>query len=87
MNFDLDGDPVLEPSLAEMTTKAMDVLGRNATIHGLRPKDEHPGPVSRFERRQAQRSRRGPAHAASAPGIAMPSTYQTARNGSVDSSQ
>lgn len=29
MNFDLDRDPAKEPSLAEMTTKAMDVLANN----------------------------------------------------------
>ena len=29
MNFDLDRDPAVEPSLAEMTTKAMDVLVAN----------------------------------------------------------
>ena len=29
MNFDLDRDPAVEPSLAEMTTKAMDVLASN----------------------------------------------------------
>ena len=30
MSYDLDRDPAKEPSLAEMTTKAMDVLGRNS---------------------------------------------------------
>ncbi|MBJ7312523.1 alkaline phosphatase [Rugamonas sp. CCM 8940] len=30
MSYDLDRDPAKEPSLAEMTTKAMDVLGQNA---------------------------------------------------------
>jgi len=30
MSYDLDRDPAKEPSLAEMTTKAMDVLGKNA---------------------------------------------------------
>ena len=30
MNFDIDRDPAVEPSLAEMTTKAMDVLAKNA---------------------------------------------------------
>ncbi len=29
MSYDLDRDPAKEPSLAEMTTKAMDVLGKN----------------------------------------------------------
>ena len=29
LNFDIDRDPAVEPSLAEMTTKAMDVLARN----------------------------------------------------------
>jgi len=29
MNYDLDRDPAKEPSLAEMTTKAMDVLSKN----------------------------------------------------------
>ncbi len=30
MSYDLDRDPAKEPSLADMTTKAMDVLGRNS---------------------------------------------------------
>ncbi|WP_161039308.1 alkaline phosphatase [Duganella qianjiadongensis] len=30
MSYDLDRDPAKEPSLAEMTTKAMDVLGKNS---------------------------------------------------------
>jgi alkaline phosphatase len=30
MSYDLDRDPAREPSLAEMTTKAMDVLGKNS---------------------------------------------------------
>jgi alkaline phosphatase len=29
MSYDLDRDPSIEPSLADMTTKAMDVLGKN----------------------------------------------------------
>jgi alkaline phosphatase len=29
MSYDLDRDPAKEPSLADMTTKAMDVLARN----------------------------------------------------------
>jgi alkaline phosphatase len=30
MSYDLDRDPAKEPSLAEMATKAMDVLGKNS---------------------------------------------------------
>ena len=30
MSYDLDRDPAKEPSLADMTTKVMDVLGKNS---------------------------------------------------------
>lgn len=35
MSYDLDRDPAKEPSLAEMTTKAMDVLAKNKTGYFL----------------------------------------------------